>query len=214
MTTLLLIRHGESQANLDEVWAGAEFDSPLTETGRKQALKTAEYVFENFKVDKVYSSDLMRAYNTGKPIADKFSIPIVADEELREIYSGDWERVGFDELKKNYAKSFEVWHKDIGHAQPDNGEKVSELQKRFCDEVEKIAKENDGKTVVITTHSTPIRAFQCKYRKNSLDEMKDIPWVSNASVTVVEYRDGKYTFKAIGVDDFMGEIRTSLPDKV
>ena len=60
-----MVRHGESEANRNEIFAG-HFNADLEDKGLLQAQKTAEYIKENYKVDKVYSSDLKRAFKTGK----------------------------------------------------------------------------------------------------------------------------------------------------
>ena len=89
-----------------------------------------------------------------------------------------------------------------------------ELAKRILTEVEKIAKENDGKTVVIATHATPVRSMECAWRGMTFDEMKDIPWVTNASVTEADYENGKFTLNFAGKDDHLSDIATSLPKNV
>ena len=64
MTTLILVRHGQSESNLKHIFCG-QTDVKLTEKGHAQAKKTAEYIIKNYKIDKIYSSDLQRAYDTG-----------------------------------------------------------------------------------------------------------------------------------------------------
>ena len=81
MTNLIFIRHGESVANKDDVCIG-HTDLDLSETGRIQAKLTAEYIVKNFKVDKIYSSDLKRAYNTAKAVGDMLGIPVIGEENL------------------------------------------------------------------------------------------------------------------------------------
>ena len=71
MTALLLIRHGESIANVDGRFAG-HLDIPLSETGYVQADITAHYIHSHYTVDAVYASDLLRAFHTGKAVADAF----------------------------------------------------------------------------------------------------------------------------------------------
>ena len=70
MTRLILIRHGQSQANTLSVFAG-HTDSPLTELGMEQAERTAAYVAENYEIAAVYSSDLCRASAVGEKVAEK-----------------------------------------------------------------------------------------------------------------------------------------------
>lgn len=63
------VRHGQSEANVLGIWAGSQGDSPLTELGRQQALTAAEKLKE-FKISRVISSTLGRAYHTAKIISE------------------------------------------------------------------------------------------------------------------------------------------------
>lgn len=91
---------------------------------------------------------------------------------------------------------------------------MEELAQRVMDEITRIAVENDGKTVMLATHATPIRAIQSLVQTGGLEEMKDILWVSNASVSILEYSGGKWSFKCVSEDEHLGELRTTLPKSV
>ena len=213
MTKLLIIRHGQSQANLDGIFVG-HVNSPLSPLGMEQAEITASYIVENFHVDAVYASDLQRAFYTGKTVADQLKLPVTADPQLREIFAGDWETVKFDTLSTEYGEPYQLWLRDIGNAQCPNGESVAQLQERFAAALTRIATENQGKTVVIATHATPIRTFMCYCAECSLSEMKNIPWVSNASVTIVEFENNRFRIVTPGYDAHLGELRSALPKNV
>ncbi len=213
MTTLLLVRHGESEANRRDIFAG-HLDVDLQNKGLKQAEKTAEYIKENYNISKVYASDLKRAYKTGKCIADFCGVEIIEDKNLREINAGEWDGLTFDELKKMYRTEFEKWCTDIGNAGCNGGETTVELAERILSEITKLAEENDGKTIVIATHATPVRSMQCICEGRALSEMKDIPWASNASVTEIRYDKGVWELVRAGIDEHMAELRTALPENV
>ena len=213
MTKLLIIRHGQSQANLDGIFVG-HIDSPLSDLGKQQAEITANYIVETFHVDTVYASDLQRAFYTGNAVASKLNLQTIPDAQLREIYAGDWETVKFDDLTANYGEPYQVWLKDIGNAQCPNGESVAQLQERFASALRRIAKEHDGKTVVIGTHATPIRTFMCYCMGVPLNQMKDIPWVSNASVTEVEFEQDTFRIVTPGYDAHLGDLKSALPKNV
>ncbi len=210
MTKFLLIRHGQSEANLNGVFAG-HFDAPLTDLGIRQANATAEYIKNNYKVDKVYASDLMRAFSTGKALSDALGLDITPTEMLREIFAGDWEGRKFVDIKEKYPELFENWFGDSGNIRCPNGESVKELGERICSCLKKIADENCGKTVAIATHATPIRALQAIVNYVSVEKIKNVPWVSNASVTVVTYDNGKWTFTEVSYDKHLEGILTTLP---
>lgn len=213
MTTLILVRHGESTANRQRIFAG-HYDAELQDRGLEQAKKTAEYLVKNYKIDKVYASDLKRAYVTGKCTADLADVEIVPDKSLREIRAGKWDGMKFDDIITTYPDDYGVWMNDIGKARATDGESVAELCERVMQKLTEIAMKNDGKTVVVATHATPIRVIQSTVQTGGLDEMKNIPWVSNASVSVLEYDNGKWEFKLISEDEHLGELRTSLPKSV
>lgn len=207
MTTLLIIRHGESTANGKGFVAG-HIDVPLSERGRAQAETTATYIVENYCVDKIYSSDLKRAFYTAFPLSEKLKKVIIAEKNFREIFAGRWQGKTFDELVKNYSESYGIWLNDIGNAVPDGGESTKELSERIFNCIDKIAQDNDGKTVVIVTHATSIRALLCKILNGDLLEMKNIHWVSNSSLTKIEYKNGNYRVIEIGTDFYLDNLKT------
>ena len=213
MTRLLLIRHGESEANNEGIFAGNK-DVSLKERGIEQAKKTAEYIAQNYAVDCVYASDLSRAYKTGEIIADALGLKVIADKRLREIYAGQWEGKKFTELEKNFADDYTCWLTDIGNCVCSGGESVKELGERVFKAILEIAEKNNGKTVVIATHATPIRVLQCILGGYSFDLMKNISWVSNASVTELSYENGQWSFINIGEDGHLSELKTTFPANV
>lgn len=212
-TRILLIRHGESEANRERRFAGHS-DFPLTEKGRRQAECTADYIARTYSVDRVYASDLCRAYDTALAVARRFSLEVTPEPELREIFAGEWEGLPFDEIRCRFEKDFQIWTDDVGNASCTDGEKVSHLQSRVLRALLRIAEENPGKTVAIGTHATPIRATECALRGKSLSEMHAVPWVSNASVTELSYEDGTLRLVSVGENRHLDRLQSSLPEDV
>jgi len=213
MTTLILVRHGESEANRNDVFAG-QINPDLQNKGLKQAELTAEYISKNYNVDKIYSSDLKRAFRTAECLGRLLNLEVVIDKSFREIDAGDWENVKFNDLPILFPKEFYLWVNDIGIAVCPNGESVKQVSERVMLALTKIAEENTEKTVVIATHATPIRVAQSMIQTGGLDEMKNIPWVSNASVSVFEYENNKFKAVKISEDAHLAELKTALPDNV
>ena len=206
---LIFVRHGQSLGNLNGAFLG-DTDLDLSPTGYNQADCTAEFL-KTRKIDVIYSSDLLRAYNTALPTAKTHELDIIKCADLRELHAGDWENQKFDTLESDFKSTYGVWLTDIGNSHAQNGESVADLQKRIIDAIKRIAESNDGKTVAVFTHATPIKAFFCYAYGKSLDQMKDIPWVSNASVSEVEYNNGKFTPISYGNDSFLENLKTVLP---
>ncbi len=212
MTRLLLIRHGQSVSNIQGVFTG-HLDLALTEIGRQQAKITGEFILKNYKVDAVYASDLSRAADTAWAVAEPLGLPVQTDRRLREIYAGSWEGRTFNDLTVS-SPAYAVFRGNIGSCQTDGGESVAQLSKRVMEAFQQIAEENDGKTVVIATHATPIRSIMTHCYGMTLAQMKDVPWVTNASVTEVLFENGKFRLGKICQDDHLGSIVSRFPSNV
>ncbi|MDD6734900.1 MAG: histidine phosphatase family protein [Clostridiales bacterium] len=213
MTKIILVRHGMSESNRDRIFTG-HTNVALTEKGIMQAKLTAKYIFNNYKVDKIYASDLQRAYNTAEETAKLFNLSVIPDKNLREIYAGEWEGKSFEFLMKEYEKDYSLFKNDVGNAVCTGGESTKHMAERIVKEIRRIVEENPGKTVMIATHATPIRAAICVFGNHTLDEMKDIPWVSNASVTVLNIDREKTEFEVVGEDVHLADLSTKLPSSV
>lgn len=214
MTRILLVRHGESEANQKDIFAG-HLDAKLTGKGLEQAKLTAEYVAKTYKVDVAYASDLQRAFVTGKTIADRVGIPITPTKQMREIEAGKWDGMVFGDIVKVYPEDFGMWTTDIGKARCTEGESVKELAVRVMNELNRIADENEGKTVLLASHATPIRVAIASIEYNGdISFMNMVPWVSNASVSVIERENGKWKVASLSEDKHLATLRTALPDDV
>lgn len=212
-TRIYLVRHGESESNLIHQFAGS-LNRPLTERGRAQANATAAFL-SNVPFSCVYSSDLYRAFDTGSAIANQQQIPIYPDIRLREIFAGDWEGKTYDQLDADFADSYSVWRHQIGLAQCPNGESVAQLQSRVSQCINEIVHNHKDQTVCIATHATPIRTLECLLAGKPLKEMHTIPWVSNASVSIVEYDDNNIgRFIERDIHDHLGNLHTKLAKNV
>lgn len=213
MTTILLIRHGESLANLYEIFCG-QTDYDLSEKGYAQAQGTAAYIAAHYSLSHVYASDLHRAFHTGKAIAQAAQCPITPDPRLREIHCGDWEEAPFGEMLTRWPDSYPTWLHDIGHVQCPNGENVPDVLARVLPALTEMAQRHDGQTIAVASHGTVIRALMCALSGLDLAQMKDIAWVNNASVNELLYDNGAWRFGRVNYDEHLGDLSTSLPDTV
>lgn len=212
MTRMIFVRHGQSEANIGGVFAG-QTDVPLSALGRRQAEELKEFLVRTYPIDEICSSDLSRAYHTVLPTAEALGLPVRKDQLLREIDGGAWEGMPVEEIARAYPADYTLWRENIGLARCTGGESVRSLQRRAVAETERIAAEYAGKTVLIGTHAGFLRAMQCFWQGLPLEEMKNIPWVPNASVTEVEYAAGKHTVVRLGEIGFLhGDVTTLSPN--
>ena len=209
---LYLIRHGESISNVHKTFTGQQ-DAPLTDLGRRQADAISRY-FLGIHIDRIYASDLSRAFDTAVPLSKVSRVPIEKNPALREINGGKWEYEKFTELTDLYPEDYARWRYDLANARPTGGESIQEICKRVCDAVDEIANAHPEETVVIATHAVPIRVMLSSWLTGGVEQIDKTAWVPNASITKVEYKDGKYTPLEIGITAHLEDMITNLPDKI
>ena len=192
MTKLIIIRHGESEANQLGVIAGWT-DYKLTALGLQQAEETAAYLAANEKIDVVCSSDLCRAFDTAKALADRLGLPVQAYSELRETYCGEWEGKTFAEVEARDVEEYARFKRfQLIYTLPE-GENLWESGVRFYNKALEVAKENEGKTVVIAAHGAVIRVFWALISGTPKEEATaKHDYASNASYSTVEFDGDRF----------------------
>lgn len=207
-TVLYLIRHGQSMANLLGKFVG-HTDYPLSSLGEKQAELTADY-FKNINIDFVYSSDLSRAFCTAKAIADVKGISVIKSKSLREMHCGIFEDTFYDDFIIKHSADFDIWENDIWNFEFMQGESTKQLYRRANAEITRIAQKHKGKTVCIGTHAMFIRTFCGSFLTKDMKELSDVPTPSNASVTKLEYENGKFELLTYSYDSHLKDLVTKF----
>jgi len=159
VTRLLLIRHGETEWNLDSRYQGHS-DIPLNTTGRRQAAALARRLAGE-PLAAIYSSDLCRARATAEAVAAPHGLPVHTDARLREIGFGQWEGLTRAEIEKRYAEALALWYRDPANVRPPDGETVTEVAARLRAAVRDIAARHDGATVALVGHGGAFQVCLC-----------------------------------------------------
>jgi len=179
---LLLVRHGQTAANVDQVWHG-HTDTALTEIGLEQANRLGDY-FHNYLSDihAIYSSPLQRAKYTAEQIARAGEHEIKFDPRLMEFGAGDFEGKSFVELKGEHDFIKQVIN-DEHHRAP-GGESRAEVTERFVEAVDGFLAKHSGENVVVVAHGLAI-AFALSHWIDQ-DRSKWTNYqISNTSVTEI-----------------------------
>lgn len=153
---LLLIRHGQTNWNLEQRFQG-QSDIPLNETGRKQAQALAERLSAE-QFDAIYSSDLQRATETAHIIRKSGFQP---DARLREVNFGDWEGLTYDEIKAKHPEPLAAWEADIFKNAPPNGETLEALSVRVQSMLDELREEHQDQRILIVAHGGVLQTLIC-----------------------------------------------------
>ena len=189
MTTILLARHGETDWNSERRWQG-HADQTLNDAGRAQASDLAESLAGR-RIDAIYSSDLLRAHETARIVADRLGMPVEVDAGLREVDVGDWAGRAVSEIEEVDPEGFRRWQE--GHKGWNGGESYEQMGERVVAAVLRIADRHPGETLLIVTHGGSIRA--CRASAAGLDyaasRVSAIGSMANCEVAELHLADGR-----------------------
>jgi broad specificity phosphatase PhoE len=143
VTTLLLVRHGETDWNADGRLQG-QTDRPLSDFGRRQARRLAEELVDE-ELEAIYSSDLARARETAEILGERLGLPVVLDADLREKDWGTWE--GLTSVERDRVEFV--------------GESTDEHRDRILRSLRRISERHpDPGRVLVVTHGGSMRRVQ------------------------------------------------------
>ena len=182
MTVFYLIRHGETEHNLEGGITG-QMDISLNEKGILQTEKLAERL-EDEEFDAACSSDLERTFETTKTVAGKHSLEVESFEEFREMDFGVFE----GKHKSEFREALDSSETDNHFFTPENGESSYEAAERFLSRLEDIQEDHSDGKILVGGHSVVIKSVLMNildltgkyYRKFNLE---------NTSITEIEYNE-------------------------
>lgn len=199
MTTkkIYLIRHGQTDFNLQNIVQGSGVDSNLNQTGRTQA-QAFYQVYQHIQFDKIYTSALKRSQQSVASFIEK-GIPHQALAGLNEISWGTKEGQAITpEEDEYYHYMIKQWQLGNTSLKIEKGESPEDVVMRMTPAMDYILKQHDEKTVLVCMHGRAIRILLCMLLKAPLKDMDKFEHVNlglyllnyvNAEITIEKHND-------------------------
>lgn len=149
-TRIIAIRHGETDWNVDTRIQG-KLDIELNETGRWQARRVAQ-ALAGESISAIYSSDLLRAWDTARAIANATGQALQAHEGLRERGFGIFQGKTFTEIEAAWPDQALRWRKRDPLWAPEGGESLLALRERIVHAASELAERHAGEQIVLVAH--------------------------------------------------------------
>lgn len=195
MTRVYLIRHGRVKWNVDDAAYAGWTDTPLDETGVKQAEQLA-YRLKDIDISAVYSSDMSRAVCTASEIACTHGLQVEIIPELREINYGEWEKVTRTEIRRRWGDFYDRWLEDAEHVQIPGGETLAEVRDRALPAVERIVADHPDQTVAFVAHKTVNRMLICHWLDMDISRYREIGQY-NSAVNIVKFIGNRVVIETV-----------------
>lgn len=197
MTTVFLVRHGETDYNKDRRIQGSKSDIPLNAHGEQQAAAIATRLSKE-KLQAIYCSPAQRAVNTARAIAAGHRLEVRPDASFQELNVGQLEGVAVSEIMERVnkliagnpmgTKPARAMHDALDYIPFIGGESTTELQQRAWGGLQNIIRQHPGETIAVVTHQFVILTIICA--------VLDLP-----AAQLTRFRLGVASISAVAVDE-------------
>jgi len=158
MTKIMLIRHGDTDWNVEEIFRG-RVDIELNETGIKQAELLAKHLSDE-KIVAIYSSPLKRALRTAEIITGSRNVDVTPAPELIDFDYGEWQGLSHSMVKERYPKLYNDWMSNPQVVRMPKGENLDDVKRRTISLVDRLIAEHEG-TIALVSHRVIHKVLIC-----------------------------------------------------
>jgi alpha-ribazole phosphatase len=159
MSEIIFIRHGET----DMAGSFCGHSNPaLNLNGTNQAKRVAEEVI-SLGIERIYSSDLLRASQTASIIGQRVGVHIETKSDLREIFFGQWEGLHWQKIEKLFPQEAEKWLREFPLRTAPEGESYLDFTQRIDLVLQKLICEAEERRTAIVTHRGVMRYALTKF---------------------------------------------------
>jgi 2,3-bisphosphoglycerate-dependent phosphoglycerate mutase len=196
LTRIVAVRHGETAWNVQTRIQG-QIDIGLNARGRQQARRLARALADE-RFDAVYASDLQRAADTARAVAEHNGLPLRTDVSLRERGFGTFEGLTWADVEQQHAEASRRWRERDAAFGPPGGETLAVFYERAVDALATIAARHRGQHIAIVTHGGVLDVLYRAASRIALDAPRT--WqLGNAAINRVLH--GERGFTLVGWND-------------
>ena len=187
MTKIYVVRHCESMGNLLHSFAGHS-DVDISEKGELQLKCLSEY-FKDIKLDKVYTSPLLRAKKTAEAINKYSGAPLEIEKDFIEINLGVLDGRPVSEMTDEQTSK---WLTDPDKFYVEGGESMREVAERVSAALKRIAEQNPESTIAVASHGCAIRNLIRVLKGFGPNGIKEVDWCDNTGINYIVYENGEF----------------------
>ena len=189
MTTIYLIRHGQTAWNREEIFRGRA-DISLNEIGFREAELIGEYL-KGRDIHVIYSSPLLRARETARRIAQVFNLKVLQLEGIIDMSFGKWEGRPLKEVQIYDKELYLQWREKPHLVRLPEGETLDEVRVRTMAAIEGVIRYHHGMNIVLVSHRVINKVIICGVLEIDTSHFWQIGQ-DTAAINLIQFREGKY----------------------
>jgi len=196
-TYLYLVRHGATVNNVAHPprLQGSGSNLPLSAAGIEQAGRVAHLLRER-PIAAIYSSPLLRAWQTAERIGEALTLPVESLEALTEVDVGQWEGRDWGEIERTEPEAFHRFVNDPATWPYAGGESFGQVQQRVMPVISQLLEQREGQSFVVVSHNVVNRCILAEVIGLPLAKARTIPQ-ENCGVSLIRRREGKTSLVAL-----------------
>ena len=189
MTSIYLVRHGQTAWNKEEIFRGRT-DVPLDEIGLKQAELAGQY-FKGMEIHAIFSSPLSRAWQTAEKVAELHNLKVQSLQGIADMSFGNWEGHPHQEIRQNDSKTYRQWVETPHLVRLPGGEGLDDVRVRAMASLEEVIRLQPGKTLILVSHRVVNKVIICGILGLDNSHFWQITQDPTA-INLIQYKNGKY----------------------
>jgi len=194
MTSVYLIRHGQTAWNKEEIFRGRA-DIPLNEIGFREAELVGEYL-KGKDIHVIYSSPLSRARETARRIAQFFNLKVQPLVGIVDMRFGKWEGRPLKEVQIHDRELYQEWREKPHQVRVPGGESLDEVRVRAMAALEEVIQYHHGKNLVLVSHRVINKVIICGILGIDNSHFWQIGQ-DTAAINLIQFQEGKYVLSLL-----------------
>jgi len=194
MTSVYLIRHGQTAWNKEEIFRGRA-DIPLNEIGFREAELVGEYL-KGMEIHAIYSSPLSRARETARRIAQFFNLKVQPLVGIVDMHFGRWEGRPLKEVQTYDREIYLQWREKPHLVRIPDSESLDEVRVRAMAALGEVIQYHQGKNLVLVSHRVINKVIICGILGIDNSHFWQIGQDTGA-INLIQFQEGKYVLSLL-----------------
>ena len=179
MTTIYLVRHGITQANKENRFAGRT-DEELLAEGKDQILQVGERL-QKSGITSVYCGPAKRTVQSAELLGALLNVPFFPLQGLDDINIPHWEGLTKDEIRQRYDKEYPTWLKSPETFSLPKCETLKQVQERAVAAVDQMLAQQNSGNLLLVSHLIVLRCLVLFFRQLEIEKFRSIK-IDNGSI--------------------------------
>jgi probable phosphoglycerate mutase len=187
--SLYLVRHGATEANLANRFAGRSAE-PLLPNGVKQIHEVGTRL-KGCNIVRIYSSPLPRAVQSAEILQSELAVPVVYDDALTDINIPHWDNLTKEKILSSFGDEYPIWLNQPDRFKLEGCETLAAVQARAVEAVKRyLANEAEGGNLLLVSHLIVLRCLVLAFGNLPLSEFRSVK-IDSASVIRLTNHSGE-----------------------